>query len=81
MNLFFPDSIIRILLIFWQNPTNINTSLTEILFFKLLFLLSTLPSYQYQKFFLALEKYPTHIFAARILKPLQEHLSFNILTG
>lgn len=76
-----PDSVTRILLILWQCPVNANTTLSEESFFRLMRLFLRLPSSQSAKVLSALESYPSHLFASRLLKPLQEHLSLQMLTG
>ena len=76
-----PDSVTRIILILWQCPVNANTTLSEESFFRLMRLFLRLPSSQSAKVLSALESYPSHLFASRLLKPLQEHLSLQMLTG
>jgi hypothetical protein len=76
-----PDSVTRIILILWQCPANANTTLSEESFFRLMRLFLRLPSSQSAKVLSALESYPSHLFASRLLKPLQEHLSLQMLTG
>jgi hypothetical protein len=76
-----PDSVTRIILILWQCPANANTTLSEESFFRLMRLFLRLPPSQSAKVLSALESYPSHLFASRLLKPLQEHLSLQMLTG
>jgi hypothetical protein len=80
MNIEYPDTVLRIILILWQCPVNANVSLSKDIFLKILRLIRKLNPLQ--KFQLAdsIGLYPSHLFASRILKPLQEHLSMLIQT-
>ncbi len=77
----FPESIIRVFLILWQCPLNLNPTLTKDLFIRLIKLVLTYTINNKSSWINeAMTVYPTHLFITRLLQPLQEHLSF-ILTN
>ena len=82
LQLTLPDSVTRVLLIFWQCPANANTVLSGECFFRLMRLFVRLPPSQGKRVLHSLlDKYPSHLFASRLLKPLQEHLSLQLVSG
>ena len=81
LQLKLPDSVARLILIIWQCPANANTALSIDSFYRLVRLFLRLPHCQSSLVLNAIESYPSHLFASRFLKPLQEHLSLQMLSG
>ena len=81
LQLKLPDSVARLILIVWQCPANANTALSIDSFYRLVRLFLRLPHSQSSLVLSAIESYPSHLFASRFLKPLQEHLSLQMLSG
>ena len=81
LQLTLPDSVTRVLLILWQCPVNANTVLSGECFFRLMRLFVRLPHTQGSRVLNSMKNYPSHLFASRLLKPLQEHLSLQLVSG
>ena len=76
------ESLIRVICIIWQSPLCSMPSLATDLFSRLIKLIMTAPlNWQDKLFATFLLPYPQHIFATRILKSLQENLSYEIDTS
>ena len=69
---------VRVILILWQAPILGNAMLSCDVFKKLIPLVRRLPEHLKIELLDELMAYPPHILGARILKPLQEHLSYHV---
>ena len=79
----FSESLIRVICIIWQSPLCSMPSLATDLFSRLIKLIMTAPFEWQEKLFATFLQptYPQHIFVTRILKSLQENLSYEIDTS
>jgi hypothetical protein len=72
------DSL-RCVLAYWQCPLNSNTALSREPFQKLCDTIVRLPTESRQQILRWVrEDYPSHIFAARLLKPLHQHMAYHL---
>ena len=78
-----PDSILRILLILWLCPLNINAVVSSDTFPRIIYLLARLSPGLRKKLgeLLLSSSFPSHLLVSRILKPVHEHLSLIIETA
>lgn len=73
-----PDGL-RCLLAYWQCPLNANVALSKDSFIRLCEVLISLPPPSLSLLMRWIrEDAPTHIFAARLLKPFHEHLTYHL---
>ena len=72
--------IIRLIMILWQCPLLSSPNLSSNIFAKLVEICSKLPASTHLTWKYTFQSYSHHLFVSRILKPLQEQLSYNIST-
>jgi len=72
------QALAKVVMILWQNPLMVNPKLSLDLFTRLLKIARICEKELIDDVF---QCYPQHILVARVLKPLQEHLSFHLRAG
>lgn len=70
------ESIVRLLLIIWQCPLFGNAILSTDVFSKVINIIFNMADRNRELLFKTIMNYPTHILAARLIRPCQDHLTW-----